>query len=72
VKISHFKALVAVVKNNFSISVASDSLSLTQPAISKQIQQFEAELNLNLFIRHGKRLTGLTESVMRCINMPYL
>jgi len=62
VKISHFKALVAVVKNNFSISMASESLSLTQPAISKQIQQFEAELNLNLFIRHGKRLTGLTET----------
>ena len=61
-KIHHLNALIAVVKHNFSISSASDGLSLTQPAISKQIQQFEAELNLSLFIRNGKRLVGLTDS----------
>ncbi len=61
-KLTQLKALRAIVKHDFSISEAANQLALTQPAISKQIQLLEAELKLSLFIRHGKRLTGLTDS----------
>ena len=61
-KLTQLRALRAIVKHNFSISEAANQLALTQPAISKQIQLLEAELKLSLFIRHGKRLTGLTDS----------
>ena len=61
-KLTQLKAFSAIVKHDFSISEAAGQLALTQPAISKQIQLLEADLNLSLFIRHGKRLTGLTDS----------
>lgn len=63
-KLTYLKALRAMVKHDFNISETAYQLALTQLAISKQIQLLEAELNLSLFIRHGKRLTGLTDSGM--------
>jgi LysR family glycine cleavage system transcriptional activator len=39
-----------------SFSRAADELSVTQSAVSRQIQKLEAELGQNLFVRNGPRL----------------
>lgn len=44
-----------------SFSRAADELSVTQSAVSRQIQKLEAELGQNLFVRNGPRLS-LTDS----------
>ncbi len=50
-----------MVKQGLNISAAADVLHTSQPGVSKQIQLLEDELNLQIFERHGKRLTGVTE-----------
>ena len=44
-----------------SFSHAAEALFITQPAISKRIQQLELELHCKLIDRHGKTIT-LTQS----------
>lgn len=50
-----------VVRQDFNISAASETLHTAQPGISHQIKQLEDELGISIFDRHGKRLTGLTQ-----------
>lgn len=58
--IPNLNAFVQVAETG-SFSVASDHLYLTQPAISKRISALEAELDIQLFDRIGRRVT-LTEA----------
>jgi len=50
-----------VARQGLNVSEAAGALFTSQPGISKQIRQFEAELGVEVFIRHGKRLVGVTE-----------
>lgn len=50
-----------VARQNLNISQAAEALHTSQPGVSKQIQLLEEELNLQIFQRNGKRLTGVTE-----------
>src|SRR3954465_6896040 len=43
-----------------NVSDTAEALFTSQPGISKQIRQLEEELGLAIFIRAGKRLSGLT------------
>lgn len=60
-KLHQLRYVREVVKQGLNISMAADSLHTSQPGVSKQIQLFEQELNLQIFQRSGKRLTGVTE-----------
>ena len=60
-KLHQLKYVSEVVKQGLNISLAADALHTSQPGVSKQIQLLEQELNLQIFERHGKRLTGVTE-----------
>ena len=53
--------LIALINNDFSVSHTADKLFLVQSAVSQQLKRLEKELDSELFIRNGKRLTGLTE-----------
>ncbi len=44
----------------FNLTLVAQALHTTQPAISRQIIELEQELGVELFVRHGKRLTGHT------------
>lgn len=44
-----------------NVSEAAEALFTSQPGVSKQIRQFESELGIDIFVRHGKRLVGVTE-----------
>ena len=60
-KLQQLRCVHEVVRNGFSISKAAEALHTSQPGVSKQIQLIEEEVGLHIFLRHGKRLVGLTE-----------
>ncbi len=60
-KLHQLKYIHEVVRQGLSISAAAEALHTSQPGVSKQIQMLEDELNLQIFQRNGKRLTGITE-----------
>ena len=49
--------LFEAVATHLSYSRAAEHMSLTQPAVSMQVQQMEAELGLQLLVKTGKRVT---------------
>ncbi|MEN3111669.1 CysB family HTH-type transcriptional regulator [Uliginosibacterium paludis] len=49
------------VRQNFNLTEVANALFTSQPGVSKHIKDLEDELGVELFIRRGKRLLGLTE-----------
>ncbi|NLF54816.1 MAG: CysB family HTH-type transcriptional regulator [Thauera phenolivorans] len=49
------------VRRGFNLTEVANALFTSQSGVSKHIKDFEDELGIELFIRKGKRLLGLTE-----------
>ena len=49
------------VRRNFNLTEVANSLFTSQSGVSKHIKDLEDELGVELFVRRGKRLLGLTE-----------
>lgn len=49
------------VRRNFNLTEVAAALYATQPGVSRAIKELEDELGVELFVRRGKRLVGLTE-----------
>ena len=60
-ELRQFHTLITLINNDFSVSRTAEKLFLVQSAVSQQLKRLEQELDCDLFIRKGKRLTGLTE-----------
>ncbi|MGI9320886.1 MAG: LysR substrate-binding domain-containing protein [Thiogranum sp.] len=60
-ELRNLRSLITLVENGFSVSRAAEQLYLVQPAVSQHIRHMEDELGVQLFVRNGKRLTGLTK-----------
>jgi LysR family cys regulon transcriptional activator len=59
-KLQQLKYLLAIVDNGLNITAAADKLFTSQPGVSKQLKLLEEELGLQLFVRKGKSLDGIT------------
>ncbi len=59
-KLQQLKYVREITRRGLSVSAAANALHASQPGVSNQVQQLEDELGLQIFERHGKRLTGLT------------
>lgn len=49
------------IRRGLNLTAAAHALHTSQPGISKAIRELEDELGVTIFVRHGKRLTSLTE-----------
>jgi len=58
--LKQLKTFCEVIDRGLSISNASQSLYRTQPSVTRQIQELEQELGLDLFIRRRNRLLDVT------------
>jgi LysR family cys regulon transcriptional activator len=59
--IQQLRYIVETQRNALNVSAAAEALFTSQPGVSKQIRLLEQELGVDIFLRHGKRLTGITE-----------
>ena len=59
-KLQQLKYLLAIVDNGLNITAAAEKLYTSQPGVSKQLKLLEEELGLQLFVRKGKSLGGIT------------
>lgn len=50
------------IRHDFNLTAASAALFTSQSGVSKHIRDLEDELGVQLFVRKGKRLLGLTEA----------
>lgn len=48
-------------RHNYNLTDVANALYTSQSGVSKHIKDLEDELGVELFVRRGKRLTGLTE-----------
>jgi LysR family transcriptional regulator, cys regulon transcriptional activator len=60
-ELRQLRSLVTLVEVRFNVSRTAERLHLVQSAVTQHLKQLEAELGTRLFVRHGKRLVGLTE-----------
>ena len=66
-KLQQLRFLLAVVENDLNITAAAEALFTSQPGVSKQIRLLEEELDLQIFVRNGKRVEALTEAGRRIV-----
>ena len=60
----------SAVQNGLNLTKVANELFTSQSGVSKQIRELETELRIEIFVRRGKRLVGLTpagESAARVI-----
>src|ERR1700730_4027384 len=60
-KIEQLRILCEVVDQGFSMSRAADALDISQPNVSKQIRLLEEQISVDLLLRRGGRVIGMTE-----------
>ncbi|MEX2500310.1 MAG: LysR substrate-binding domain-containing protein [Wenzhouxiangellaceae bacterium] len=66
-KLQQLRFLLAIVENDLNITAAAEALYTSQPGVSKQIRLLEDELDLQLFVRNGKRMEALTPAGRRVV-----
>jgi len=54
------RAVRETARLGFNLTEVASALHTSQPGVSRQIRELEEELGIDIFVRAGKRLTGLT------------
>ncbi len=63
IELRHLRYFLAVAEAG-SFSRAADRLAISQPNVSRQMRDLEAELRVSLFQRHGKRILLTTTGII--------
>jgi LysR family transcriptional regulator, cys regulon transcriptional activator len=61
VNFQQLRIIRETVRRNFNLTEVANALYTSQSGVSKHIKDLEDELGIELFVRRGKRLLGLTE-----------
>jgi LysR family cys regulon transcriptional activator len=69
VKLQQLRYICEVARRGLNVTTAAERLFTAQSGISTQIRLLEEELNVQIFERHGKRLTGVTAAGEAIIEM---
>jgi len=59
--LQQFRFVRETIRRDYNLTDAARSLFTSQPGVSKAILEFEDELGVQIFERHGKRIKGLTK-----------
>ncbi|MES2771192.1 MAG: CysB family HTH-type transcriptional regulator [Pseudomonadota bacterium] len=59
--LQQLRILRETIRQEFNLTKVAETLYTAQPGVSKHIKDLEEELGIEIFLRRGKRLTGLTE-----------
>ncbi|MEY4684541.1 MAG: hypothetical protein RLZ25_1000 [Pseudomonadota bacterium] len=59
-KLQQLRYIREVYQNNLNVTATAERVYTSQPGISKQIKLLEEELGIDIFIRGGKQLVGVT------------
>lgn len=59
--LQQLRYLHGIAEQGFNISRAAAALHTSQPGISKQIQMLEQEIGIEILVRKGNRIVGVTE-----------
>lgn len=68
-KLQQLRYICEVARRGLNVTTAAERLFTAQSGISTQIRLLEEELNVQIFERHGKRLTGVTAAGEAIIEM---
>jgi len=60
VNFQQLRSVRETVRRGFNLTQVAEALHTSQPGVSRQIRELEEELGIEIFVRAGKRLTGLT------------
>jgi LysR family cys regulon transcriptional activator len=60
VNFQQLKSVRETARRGFNLTTVAEALHTSQPGVSRQIRELETELGVDIFVRAGKRLTGLT------------
>jgi len=60
VNFQQLRSVREAVRQGFNLTEVAAALHTSQPGVSRQIRELEEELGIEIFVRAGKRLTGLT------------
>jgi len=69
VKLQQLRYICEVARRGLNVTTAAERLFTAQSGISTQIRLLEEEINVQIFERHGKRLTGVTQAGESIIEM---
>ena len=61
-KLQQLRFLLAVANSGLNVTAAAERLHTSQPGVSKQIKLLEEELGIELFVRKGRSLVGITDA----------
>jgi LysR family cys regulon transcriptional activator len=60
--LQQLRYVTEVARRGLNVSEAAQALHTSQPGVSKQIRALEEELGVAIFVRQGRRFTGLTDA----------